>query len=839
MSAIGFQLTEEKYLFTFQDETKLWISKEFMEKYPQFPFYNIIERTDKYEDGSYYIDILPFHLEKVISFLMKDNIDIFSLNLKDSYDIYEILVEYSVKIDSEKQSDLLFHIRELFYNYWKENKCIIYGYYNNNHPSNLPLEIFSSYKTKIRLFTPQWKDEFLYYSLLFKMMNITEVEIIYEYSSNIPLEYICPSYIKDIFPALKELKIAVTTKYKKSEQLLNPNSDEYKMEYIRLFGRCYYEIENPEKYEYYTESDMNEYNQISSLDLNHISYPPEFIDSYNGKRRKCEYPKLYKYIVNEAIYTNDYSNVEISEIEDEYTCIDEVTIKYNDETNDKIFCIGRVSSKIGISQLLRLPSYLSISQIMAETSNYSKYEAITILKLLEEGVFDSITILSIIWIQHWTREIDDNLFNKIMETHIFPNVTELIYKFDRYYFELSSIKKENFPKLHIIDNTAEINIHQFESHFPLSLLSIIDTIKINTIDSKQKQEIASFLETLATSHSIHIDGIVDTSDSVNIKKLDYFENYKQNIECLTIYFTNNEEDDMKNLLEQFLKRNILQHLNSFIVSFDDNMSIEHLKWISSVFKDNTIYSIHELSCYLSDLKNVTSSEYLTICENIMENIIPKASNVSLCSNMTFINRLIPKGWFHNTTQLYFNIDDIPDNNFCELYTTSNFPQLKSIKFGKKWDKKWWNDFMERIFEYINNNNFQLTSTIQLSNIIHHDDYIYDPNTSVFRCKHDIKTAVDTIMSTLSDVMNKFEIETLIECINENKTHNLRYLEIYIFSEQQLSKIINSIILGEIPKLKEVAFYPSNDISRYKINIFKQQLNDSSFIQENHVKYIFR
>ncbi|KAK8797625.1 hypothetical protein WA158_005971 [Blastocystis sp. Blastoise] len=367
MSNAELQLSEDKYLFTFQDEKQLWIPREFIERYHQLPFYDITQHSEKYEDNSYYIDIPSSSMKNVIDLLMDDNKDVSSLNLKDSYDIYETVARYSITIDNDMQSDLLYHVKDIFYKYLKDNNYDIGGCYCNYIKSRMPMDLFSLEEKKIfinGLITPQRKDELLYYSLLIKMMNITKVEITYDYSSNIPLEYICLSCIQDIFPLLKELKIAVTTHYKETNQLLNPNSDEYIIEYNRLYNTDVELRYKRKKYEYYTESEMNEYNKISSLDLNKYYYSGNFINSYNERRQNNELRKIYKIIVNEAIYTNDNSKVEMNETEDEYILDDQIRITYDDKTNDKTFIIQRINSKSGISQLLLLPSNLCISKII-------------------------------------------------------------------------------------------------------------------------------------------------------------------------------------------------------------------------------------------------------------------------------------------------------------------------------------------------------------------------------------------------------------------------------------------------------------------------------------------
>ncbi|KAK8797618.1 hypothetical protein WA158_005964 [Blastocystis sp. Blastoise] len=725
-------------LFTFQDETKLWIPKEIIEKYQQLPFRDIIEHSEKYEDGSYYIDMPSLSMKSVIDFLMEENMDIDSLNLRDSYDIYKTLIEYSITINNVIQSDLLFHVKELFYKYLEDNNCDVSGYYCKDKESRIPIELFNLEEKEILvddLLTFQRKEELLYYSPLFKMMNITTVNIAYYYASNIPLEYICPSCIKDIFPSLKQVKITVIIHYKKTELLLNPNSDDYIMEYARLLDNDEPRISKRKKYEYYTESDMNEYNKISSLDLNKYYYSRDLINSYNEKREKNELPKLYKYVVNEVIYSNDYSEVSIYLTDDEYALVDDVYIEYD--------------------------------------------------------------------IKELTRKVNDNLFKTIMTTHVFPNVIEL---YEDGCFKLSLIKKECFPKLHIINYDSQINTYNFKSLFPDDLINMIDTIRISGIDNDQKEEIASLLDNLVYTHSIHIDisslynylfyfphlkeileknlvtfnSISIHSSSSDIKKLHSIENYKQNIDSLNITFEDGDQDeiDKRNALEKFLKSNIVEHLNKLTVKFDYYSSTEYLTWISTLFNENKFNNVQKLTIYLR-IEEDSSSEYLTAYENIVEKIIPKASivNIEYCS-MTFLNRLIPKGCFHNTTQLILIIKDIPDENFCKLYTTDNFPQLKSIKIYEN-DKEWYISFIKVFCTYMNNNNFQLSSFVRLSEKYcdHYTDYIYDPNNSIFRCKYDTNSFMNTIIGA--------------------KYHRILY-------EQ--------------------------------IDICKQQLNDSSFIQENHVKY---
>ncbi|KAK8809684.1 hypothetical protein WA158_000627 [Blastocystis sp. Blastoise] len=772
MPTSDFQLTEDKYLFTFQDETKLWIPKKIIEKYQQLPFYDIIKHSEKYDDGSYYVDMPSSPMNNVIDFLMKENVDISSLNLRDSYDIYKALIEYSITIDKKIQGDLLSHVKDLFITYLKDNNYRICCDLNNFR--YMPMTSYKIKKIQMRI-----KDD---------------------YASNIPLEYICPSCIQDIFPSLKEIMITVTTHYKKTELLLNPNSDEYIMEYNRLLYKVESSICKRKKHECYTESEMNEYNKISSLDLNKIYYSQDLIDSYNKRRNINQLPKLYTMIINEAIYTDDYSQIEINETEDEYTFDDVVTIGFSDNTNYKTFCIDIISTKLGISQLLRLSSFYSISKMVFDTYYSSQYKYINIVKSLEEGVFDSLTTFSIYWIKELTYGSDKNIWMKIMASHIFPNVTELIYD-------------------DVVDH--------LEYLFPMDLLSIINTIHICQVNETQNEKLALLLDNIAYTHSICIDGMVDSSNSENIKKLDYFENYKRNIDCLDIKFKinrcflyNSDQDNQNeiniiNTLKKFLSSNILQNLNSLTVSFDSDISLKYLKLISNIFHDNKINTIHKLKIKHYFIKTYSPSDYFDLLENTLENLVPKASIISI-------------EW----------LNDICDDSFFKIFTINNFPQLKSLKICKYDNREWLITFINGLCKSINNSNFPSSCIIQLSSnsIFSQDDYIYDSNASIFQYKYNMNSFINTIIGTKNDMISKFEIETIFDCIKENKIQRLRSFKIYIYDEEQLSKLINFITIGKFPKLEDFIICIKIYILPKHVDMYKQQLKESSFIHENHIHY---
>ncbi|KAK8793446.1 hypothetical protein WA158_004805 [Blastocystis sp. Blastoise] len=709
MSGVENLKTEDKYLFTFQDETQLWISKEFIEKYHQFPFHDIIGHSEKYDDGSYYIDMLPFHMEKVIQFLMEDNIDIFSLNLKDSYDIYETLVEYSVTIDNIIQSDLLFHVKELFFNYLKENN------YNISQSSGvsiiMPMELFNSDKKKLAI-----EDQ---------------------YSHNIPSEYIYPSCIKQLFPFLNKLKVIVTTEYVNNDILLNPNTNEY----------------------------MNEYIQFC-------------------QKQKNILPKLYD-CIKEAIYINDYSQIEKSQNTCDYKLQDIVTIQYD--------------------------------------------------------------------ISAWNELFDKNEFINMMTTHVFPNVTEIIYNDYNNSFPLSLINNEYFPKLHVINYSATISINDYEYLFPKQLLSIIDTIHLHEINWNIKKEICLFLDDIVSTYSIHISGFDDTiccfphkvelikkglisiniqhknylqyssiKKSVNEPLLNYYEyivNPKKDIYFFQFKNDYNEKDEHNNnedqnisneiklTLEQLLKNCNNKNLCECRLSFDDTICIKELEWISTHFKNDTFKNINDLIIKLPSHEWDVESKYFSLFETILEKIIPKALNIRLEGNNTgiLIESLINKGYFHNALTLLCNTGGILNSSFFSLYTIDNFPRLREMRINpEKYD--------ELLY--------------------------YNPCDSILQFKHKTNISIDTICIGSFETFHEYEIKALIECIQEHKIQNLKHLSLYVYDDDDLLQIINFIISGQIPKLKEFRYVRDTKRSQDIIDKYIQMFRDSLFIQQNHVYYHF-
>ncbi|KAK8797622.1 hypothetical protein WA158_005968 [Blastocystis sp. Blastoise] len=801
-----FQLVEDKYLFTFQDETKLWISREFIEKYPQFPFHDIIEHSDKYDDDSYYVDMPSLSMKKVINFLMDDNIDISSLSLNDGVDIYKTLDEYHVVFDHIKQNVLLLHIKKLFYDYLKENKYFVFDKFAllNSHEM-----LFYSDQQIINLnglMTPQRKEELLRYSFLFKMSNIANLKITYQYAPNIPSEYIYPSLV---------------TNYLKGDTLLNPNTDEYIHEYINFCENNGNRIDDDEKFDYYTESEMDEYNKNNSFDIKNTNVDWHIKYSYSDRKTENKLPKLYEAILEPAVYSDDYTQVKISQ-DIYYSLKDSVAINYGNKI-----------------------SYID------------KQFAIIFMKAFEEGYFDSLTSIAIRWITEFNKLISNDEFINIMTTHVFPNVTELIV--DDKTFTLSLIKKECFPKLHILTyKESRLILNQ---RIPKQILSEINTINVTYILYKNEEEIAIYLDDLAYNHSIHIfsssaiiykfphmkeifdRGLFTYTNSLT----NYYVNddYKE-VESYYYYYQNDDETndnndnennndetqelfDTKDAFKHLFNSSILQKLADCCLSFENYICINELKRIDTLINDNTFNSIKYLTIDLPKTEKNIEIEYFSIFQNILIKIVRKASFIIFKGYIhdNMIMQLIQNGGFQNATEL--KIDDIQIKTFFELYTKNNFPKLKIIKISVK-SSECFNNFMDTLFLYNTHVNFPSLSTIYL---IEEDrnrrSFVFNPNESIRQIKDTIDLSVETIAIKQEDKsISEYEIKSFIKCIKQQQIPNLRSFDIFLS--------------GKIPKLKEFTCgYDSTILNSSKktINIYKQAMTYSIFIRKNHVFYKFK
>ncbi|KAK8795480.1 hypothetical protein WA158_000137 [Blastocystis sp. Blastoise] len=689
MSATNIISSDENYLFTFQNETQLWISREFMEKYSQLPFLNITQHSEKYEDGSYYIDMLPFQMQKVISFLMEDNMDFSTLNLRDSCDIYEILDEYSVVINDEIQSDLLFHIRELFFNYLKDNNYEVY-YYDACCQLNVPMQLFDSTA---------------------KTLVIND-----EYASNIPLEYIYPSCIKDIFPSLEKLKITVITNYMKTDFLLNPNTTNYMKNYIQFHQFYEYQRNEEERYDYYTISDMKQYNEISSLDINMKIFSSNLVNSYNEKREKNQLPKLYECIHKEAVYINDYSEVEGSEKIYDYSLEDTVELYYCSKTDDKIIHEITIKTEWGISQLLRFPSYFYFSEISLEFYSIdSRYNAMYVIRAFEEGSFDSITALNFEWMC----------------------------------FPLSSIKRDYFPKLHTICYYDNINMNNFDSKFPKELMSMIDTIDLSSVRSEIEMNVILRLYDLIHNYSIHIIASYDViyyfphNEELIKKGLLSLESQRY---CYKFEYEKYSTDQLILGYNEYI---VNKEADTFIIKFkiDNDISIKELKWIDSLFRNDTFNHINELIIKLPINSVNSEHEYFSLFESILRKILLKASKVELYGNRNenMIERLVRKGCFHNTIDLNISIEGILDSTFFDLYTQDNFSNLKQIKLDKS-ENEILIHFLDFICLVNNNDNFLSSTIIYFKDSQKYDNkyFYYNPSDSILPYKYNTNLSSETI-----------------------------------------------------------------------------------------------
>ncbi|KAK8814329.1 hypothetical protein WA158_008191 [Blastocystis sp. Blastoise] len=818
METTEFQLNEEKYLFSFQDETQLWIPVKVIENYRELPFYDIIKHSDKYDDGSYYIDMLPLHMKDVIQFLMEDNIDISSMSFKDSADICETLDEYSVDIKDDKLQELSNHVEQIVISFLKENHYKVYFDDNDDSELTMPMEIFS-YNSKVLkidgLTTSEKREKLLCYSHIFKQINITTVFIEYQYSSTIPLEYICPSNIKEIFPALEKLKITVNVSFEETDIRLNPFTDEYMEQFHFFVDWCRDKEWDRIAYEMFTKSEIRRYQLVNNNDIHRNQFSKYLLDRYDDLKSEGSLPRLYENKVEEALYNQDYSKLEKTYERSELTKVS-LSLKYEKDSNNVSLDIPCPNIECGFSQLLQLPIYSSISYVSLPSVT-SKSSAEPIIKAFQKGYFDSLTELNLSTLEEYVPFFCDYRLSDIITSHIFPDITELhISNKDKQSSLLCLVNKTCFPKLHIITYDSSFNSDVQETYsclLPHHLLSFIDTINV-PYDSSYIKYAAPLLDDLASNYNIHInnlkDGIfyfpnvekllanglislpekfeINSNERIKTRYIDaYMDHQNQEIKNLSLAFSDYDDDNDEYMnemqrrrlyytyihkeededIESFHKRvdddleeainglfqgNTLKHLQEFHLEIYD-VSEKRMKWIESLFNIIPFESLSDLYIrFPSDTMDIKSNYFLSL-KTIIIKLIPKASTIFISNNnsMDIYGILISEGFFHNTNQLTIDFDTFDAKSFFDLYTKQNFPKLKKINI--KIQQKNYISLFDTFSEYINKDTLP-SSTICFKDTI---DKVYSKNNKECHPLFSLLQCKDLVMTSLEVFMSSWNL----------------------------------------------------------------------------------
>ncbi|KAK8797617.1 hypothetical protein WA158_005963 [Blastocystis sp. Blastoise] len=505
--------------FIFNDESRISVELSFLKKYPTSLLSLTVENSANYlqDEDAYYIDSSRYSVDSLILY-MEGKISLESLPMNEVCEIRDA-ADYFFGNDIIDIKDKIEAVLQSFLNiFMKQNDFSIED------------ELYEKDTIKPKLsingvITKERNEKFQEYSRLFEVLNIKRVQVEFDFSEDIPYEYIYPSNLHELFPKLEEYEIKFKIIKLTKEICLNPSDPKYTSLYKTYKLYCY-EKYYPEAYNAYisTHPDIEPFsfpdnnNQIyTSTNLINCYYQedetvhheiiPIDIDEEIKNENDDEKPDLYLYPVYEYILNNQEqesvnNNNEIDTIKtNDFISYTFLFLEENGQLNTSHPTLYHKSHELPCSQidnyLLKLPIFKQLRNYRGDDfSPLLKGNISLFLKLLSEGLLDGLEIMTLnYFINSSSYDEYVQLFNTIIKTHVFPNVKKLeIYINDQndpniplYQEILTLITRNNFPKLSIYTINYGTNFKPLEDTLnidsiliPTSLIKLVDIIYLCT-----------------------------------------------------------------------------------------------------------------------------------------------------------------------------------------------------------------------------------------------------------------------------------------------------------------------------------------------------------------------
>ncbi|KAK8803818.1 hypothetical protein WA158_001512 [Blastocystis sp. Blastoise] len=464
--------------FVFQDEKRISIPLSFFENLPNSLLLLAYKSPANYLEDveAYYIDSPSLFIDKVVE-IFNNLVPLDSFSFRELIDVDKTIkyflgddfTEYHLKID-----DFLVESLKTFI---EENNCELDSKILHSEDNCFIMTIQE-------IFTEERNKLFLQYSCLFEYFNVYEVCLKYNFSSDIPYEYIYPSNLHELFPKIKNYIIQVTY-YPEIKFLQVKSTDTHYITLYKEYKRQYYKEYYPYAYRVYSlkhpeiEQNILKYNSISvdpiinnkhNRTLNIKDIHEEFIDIDIDEEIKNEKeekrPDLY--IDPLCDYSRNYTEEMIGKNKHDFCINDQKAI-----TEFNFSYIHDGTDKPQFMLQLEIPPLL----LLLKDSLYASLKIFDFSQFIHQDMYPE-------YIQ---------LFKHIITTHVFPNVTTLqINSFvmlnsnkDLIREILSLITRDRFPKLHIynllaFDEYSILNdslLSDMDVLVPISLLQLIDIIQ--------------------------------------------------------------------------------------------------------------------------------------------------------------------------------------------------------------------------------------------------------------------------------------------------------------------------------------------------------------------------
>ncbi|KAK8809793.1 hypothetical protein WA158_000736 [Blastocystis sp. Blastoise] len=526
------KVDEDSACFIFQDDSRFRVPLVILNKYPKSLLSLVFQNSENYikDEDAYYIDSPPLSICQLVKF-MRNKITLDSMSINEVCDMQDTIEHFF----GDEVTDSILKIEDFCYesfkNLLKEQNCELTREFEFGYTHDYELVIHS-------LFTEEKVDRFLEYSKLFNRYNIAKVSLKFDFSEDIPYEYIYPSNLHEIFPKLKSYRlfpsyypiqkeIQITSSnihysvlYKQYKRLYYIRNDYDK---LKKYQEKYPEIEEDPIYDHYIHLYPIQNKNANSQDEKINTDRDILYDNNNNEYIFIEpevKPDLY--IESLSTYSKEYNDKQIE--------LENKGIKNNNEKCDELFSFSYLDRNNVfdiehpiISFIINLFKYYSFT----DTQYKLQINIPPFLNELNNGLLDTMQIINILNFIHPQSYPDYiQLFKDIITTHVFPNLTTILFNFDSVTSDdiilmnniLLLIRREHFPKLSIYDlytnscdMCTQIVRNMINLLFPVSFLDLIDIIIINEkrsiFISYINEDIVNNLLSSNKNHNIHIQSI--------------------------------------------------------------------------------------------------------------------------------------------------------------------------------------------------------------------------------------------------------------------------------------------------------------------------------------------
>ncbi|KAK8809612.1 hypothetical protein WA158_000555 [Blastocystis sp. Blastoise] len=410
------------------------------------------------------------------------------------------------------------------------------------------------------IITEEKNQLFYQYSPLFDFFNITIVTLKFDFSEDIPYEYIYPSNLHEIFPKLETFLIEPSY-YSQRKEICIPPSDPH-----------------------YTKRKKNLNKKENDISDKNIDIDKEINEENNEIK-----PDLFVIL---SCYSRDYDAQQM-EFEKKNLLL------YN---NKYISYMKFIFIQDGENPRVKI-----------------QFDIPPLLITIRDGLVDTIIIFNIFnFIRPGSYPEYIQLFKDIITTHVFPNATTLkitYYSYDSYIPLLQEIlqliTKNHFPKLHIYDISDiiknEIHIYKENHIFVLfyeSIIQLMDTIIYDKdIFANISENIMLYPEIseaiLNTNNSNYFT--IQDANSSQYKILNKLRNCMKDInynELQTLFINLNPDEDEEyeydsNYDDYSDDEDENIYVNQYIYEYFSFLSVGNYKNVTTLsIEDITFYSIH-------------------------------------------------------------------------------------------------------------------------------------------------------------------------------------------------------------------------------------------------------